>query len=97
MKCLVAIVDPARDRGLIEVASALAGEQGEILVASVIEVPEGETLASAQPQARARRRELAALAAPHEVRPLVTVARQGWAAVAVLAPLAKLAAKYSNR
>src|SRR5260221_4989982 len=82
MKCLVAIVDPPRDRGLIEVASALAGKDGEILVASVIEVPGGETLASAQPQARARRRELAALAAPHEVRPLVTVARQGWAAIA---------------
>ena len=82
MKCLVTIVDPARDRGLIEVAAALAGEQGEILVASVIEVPEGETLASAQPQARARRRELAALAAPREIRPIVTVARQGWAAIA---------------
>jgi glucosyl-3-phosphoglycerate synthase len=81
MRCLVAVVDPARDRGLIEVAAALAGDD-EIVVASVIEVPEGETLASAQPQARARRRELAALAAPHPVRPLVTVARQGWAAIA---------------
>ena len=82
MRCLVAIVDPARDRGLIELASALVGDDGEIVVASVIEVPEGETLASAQPQARARRRELAALAAPHPIRPLVTVARQGWAAIA---------------
>ena len=82
MKCLVAVVDPARDRGLIEVAAALAGEDGEIVVASVIEVPEGETLASAQPQARAKRRELVALGAPHAVRPLVTVARQGWAAIA---------------
>ena len=82
MKCLVAVVDPARDRGLIEVAAALAGEDGEIVVASVIEVPEGETLASAQPQARAKRRELVALSTPHAVRPLVTVARQGWAAIA---------------
>ena len=82
MKCLVAVVDPARDRGLIEVAAALAGEAGEIVVASVIEVPEGETLASAQPQARAKRRELVALSTPHAVRPLVTVARQGWAAIA---------------
>ncbi|HLZ47958.1 MAG TPA: glucosyl-3-phosphoglycerate synthase, partial [Candidatus Limnocylindria bacterium] len=82
MKCLVAVVDPARDHGLIEVASALSGEDGEIVVASVIEVPAGETLASAQPQARAKRRELVALGAPHTVRPLVTVARQGWAAIA---------------
>ena len=82
MKCLVTIVEPARDRGLIDVAVALAGDDGEIVVASVIEVPEGETLASAQPQARARRRELATLAAPRLVRPLVTVARQGWTAIA---------------
>ena len=85
MKCLVVIVDPARDHGLIEVAFALAGDDGEIVVASVIEVPDGETLASAQPQARARRRELTALAAPRTVRPLVTVARQGWAAIAAAA------------
>jgi glucosyl-3-phosphoglycerate synthase len=82
MKCLVAIVDPARDRGLIDVAADLAGPDGEIVVASVIEVPEGETLASAQPQARARRRELAILAGPRSIRPLVTVARLGWAAIA---------------
>jgi len=47
----------------------------------VIEVPEGETLASAQPLARARRRELTTLAGSRSVRPLVTVARLGWAAV----------------
>ncbi|MDP9245410.1 MAG: glucosyl-3-phosphoglycerate synthase [Chloroflexota bacterium] len=82
MKCLVAIVDAARDRGLIEVAAALAGADGEIVVASVIEVPDGDTLASAQPQARARRRELMTLAGAHSVRPLVTVARVGWAAIA---------------
>ena len=80
MRCLVAIVDPVRDRALIEVAAALAGDD-PVVVASVIEVPEGETLASAQPQARARRRELAALAAPRPVRPIVTVGRQGWAAI----------------
>ncbi|HEX9496067.1 MAG TPA: universal stress protein, partial [Candidatus Limnocylindria bacterium] len=81
MKCLVAVDDPVRDKGLIELAAALAGDD-DVIVASVIEVPEGETLASAQPEARARRREIAALAAPHAVRPLVTVARQGWAAIA---------------
>jgi glucosyl-3-phosphoglycerate synthase len=80
MKCLVAVVDPARDRGLIEVAAALAGD-GEVVLASVIEVQPGETLASAQPQARLKRRELAALAAPRAVRPIVTVARQGWGAI----------------
>jgi glucosyl-3-phosphoglycerate synthase len=82
MKCLVAIVDATRDRGLIEVAAALAGADGEIVVASVIEVPDGDTLASAQPQARARRRELMTLAGTQSVRPLVTVARVGWAAIA---------------
>ncbi len=80
MKCLVVIAEPARDRGLIDVAAALAGTD-DIVLASVIEVPEGDTLASAQPQARARRRELLALAAPLVIRPIVTVARQGWAAV----------------
>jgi glucosyl-3-phosphoglycerate synthase len=82
VKCLVAIVEPARDRGLIDIAGDLAGPDGEIVVASVIEVPEGETLASAQPQARARRRELTTLAGQRSIRPLVTVARLGWAAIA---------------
>ena len=80
MKCLVVIADPARDRALIDVAAAFAGNDDVVLV-SVIEVLEGETLAAAQPQARARRRELLALAAPLVIRPIVTVARQGWAAV----------------
>ncbi len=80
MKCLVVIADPARDRPLIDVAAALAGT-GEVVLASIIEVPEGDTLASAQPHARAKRRELVALAAPLSIRPIVTVARQGWAAV----------------
>jgi nucleotide-binding universal stress UspA family protein len=82
MKCLVTIAEPVRDRGLIDVAAALVGDDGEIVVASVIEVPEGETLASAQPQARARRRELTTLAGARSIRPLVTVARVGWAAIA---------------
>src|SRR5207248_2644929 len=60
MKCLVVIAEAERDRGLIDVAAALAGENGEIIAASVIEVPESDALAAAQPQARARRRELAA-------------------------------------
>ena len=81
MKCLVVIADSGRDRALIDVAAALAGED-DVVLASVIEVPEGDTLASAQPQARKRRRELVALAAPLTIRPIVTVARQGWAAVA---------------
>ena len=81
MKCLVVIADPARDRPLIDAAAAFAGGDDIVLV-SVIEVPEGETLASAQPQARARRRELQTLAAPLAIRPIVTVARQGWQAVA---------------
>ena len=81
MKCLVAIAEPSRDRGLIDVAAALAGADGEIVLASVIEVPDGETLASAQPQARTRRRELLTLAGSRSIRPLVTVARVGWAAI----------------
>jgi glucosyl-3-phosphoglycerate synthase len=81
MKCLVVIAEPARDRPLIDVAAALAGKD-DVVLASVIEVPEGETLASAQPQARRRRRELLALAAPLTIRPIVTVARQqGWTGV----------------
>ena len=79
MKCLVVIADPGRDRPLIDVAAALAGTD-DVVLASVIEVPEGQTLASAQPQARAMRRELIALAAPLVIRPIVTVARLGWAA-----------------
>ena len=36
MKCLVVIAEAERDRGLIDVAAALAGENGEIIAASVI-------------------------------------------------------------
>jgi len=51
MKCLVAIVDPERDRAVVDLALALAAGD-EVILASVIEVPEGEPLASVQPDAR---------------------------------------------
>jgi len=85
MRVLVAVVDPAHERGLVEVAMRLA-ESDEVLVVSVIEVGADRTLAEAQPDARARRRALATLerelgAEPGRVRVHVTVARDGWAAV----------------
>ena len=61
MKVLVAISDPERDGSLLETAAALAGD-GEVVLASAIEVTGDTTLASAQPEARARRRALDALA-----------------------------------
>ena len=88
MRICVAIADPGRDRGLIEVACALAGTgpADEVVLVSVIEVSDGGTLAAAQPEARARRREIATLAedfsGPSRIRTVVTVARQGWSAVA---------------
>lgn len=81
MKCLVAIVDPERDRAVVDLALAL-GAGDEVIFASVLEVPEGETLASVQPEARRLRRTLDQLApAEAHVRTLVTVARQGWQAI----------------
>jgi nucleotide-binding universal stress UspA family protein len=81
MKCLVAIVDPERDRAAVDLALALAAGD-EVVLASVIEVPEGDTLASVQPEARRLRRTLDQLApADAHVRTLVTVARQGWQAI----------------
>jgi glucosyl-3-phosphoglycerate synthase len=81
MKCLVAIVDPERDRAVVDLAVALAADD-ELVLVSAIEVPEGDTLASVQPEARRLRRTLDQLA-PTEARAraLVTVARQGWQAV----------------
>ena len=82
MRCLVALVDPPREGALVEVATALAGRD-PVTLASVIEVGDDRPLASAQPEARAARRALA----PYErsgVTGLVTVARQGWAAVTEL-------------
>src|SRR5438093_12159837 len=83
MKVLVAISDPERDSGLLETAAALAGD-GEVVLASAIEVTGDATLASAQPEARARRRALDALAGEvpgRHARSLVTVARVGWDAI----------------
>ena len=81
MKCLVAIIDPERDRPAVDLALALAAGD-EVILASVIEVPEGETLASVQPEARRLRRTLDQLARGEaHVRTLVTVARQGWQAI----------------
>jgi nucleotide-binding universal stress UspA family protein len=81
MKCLVAIVDPERDRAVVDLAVALAAGE-ELLLVSAIEVPEGETLASVQPEAKRLRRALDQLAPPDaRARTLVTVARQGWQAI----------------
>src|SRR3989475_11151392 len=83
MKVLVAIIDPERESGLLETAAALACE-GEVVVASAIEVTGDAPLASAQPDARARRRALDALAGElpgRHLRSLVTVARVGWDAI----------------
>src|SRR3989454_920206 len=83
MKVLVAIADPERESGLLETAAALAGD-GEVVLASAIEVTGDATLASAQPEARARRRALDALAGEvpgRHARSLVTVARVAWDAI----------------
>jgi nucleotide-binding universal stress UspA family protein len=81
MKCLVAIVDPERDRAVVDLAVALAAGE-ELILVSALEVPEGDTLASVQPEARRLRRTLDQLApADARARTLVTVARQGWQAI----------------
>jgi nucleotide-binding universal stress UspA family protein len=81
MKCLVTIVEPERDRAVVDLAVALAAGD-EVILMSAIEVPESETLASVQPEARRLRRTLDQLApGDAHVRTLVTVARQGWQAV----------------
>src|SRR5439155_11467101 len=84
MKVLVAITEPERETALLETAAALACG-GEVVLASVIEVTGDAALASAQPEARGRRRALDALAADlgpgRHVRSLVTVARRGWDAI----------------
>jgi nucleotide-binding universal stress UspA family protein len=83
MKVLIAISDPEREGSLLETAAALAGD-GEVVLASAIEVTGDATLASAQPEARARRRALDALAGDlpgRHLRSLVTVARVGWDAI----------------
>ena len=81
MKCLVAIVDPERDRAVVDLAVALAAGE-ELILVSAIEVPEGDALASVQPEARRLRRTLDQLVpANARARTLVTVARQGWQAI----------------
>ncbi len=81
MKCLVAIVDPERDRAVVDLAVALAAGE-ELILVSAIEVPEGDALASVQPDARRLRRTLDQLVpADARARTLVTVARQGWQAI----------------
>jgi glucosyl-3-phosphoglycerate synthase len=83
VKVLVAISEPDRESSLVETAAALAGD-GEVVLASAIEVTGDATLASAQPDARGRRRALDAMAAElpgRHVRSLVTVARVGWDAI----------------
>ncbi len=83
MKALIAFDDPVRDRGLIEVATAIADD---VLLASVIAVGDEAPLASAQTEARTRRRALDAIvgatSGSGRVRVLVTVARRGWQAIA---------------
>src|SRR5437660_4464547 len=83
MKVLVAVTGPERESGLLETAAALACE-GEVVLASAIEVTGDATLASAQPEARARRRALDALTTElpgRHLRSLVTVARVAWDAI----------------
>jgi glucosyl-3-phosphoglycerate synthase len=81
VKCLVAIIDPERDRSVVDLALALAAGD-EVILASVIEVPEGDPLASVQPEARRLRRTLEQLVpADAHARTLVTVARQGWQSI----------------
>jgi glucosyl-3-phosphoglycerate synthase len=85
VRILVALADLERERHLAELAVALAGDD-EVILASVIEVQAGRSLASEQPQAKALRRELDVLASQVKrdgatVRPFVTVARRGWDAI----------------
>ncbi|HEV8228636.1 MAG TPA: glucosyl-3-phosphoglycerate synthase [Candidatus Limnocylindria bacterium] len=80
MKILVAIVDPERDRAVVDLALALANGD-EVLLASVIEVPEGDPLAAVQPEAKRLRRTLDQMVPEGRARTLVTVARQGWQAI----------------
>ncbi len=84
MKILVALADIERDRHLAELAVAMAGDD-EVTLVSVLEVGVGRSLATEQPQARARRRELDQIAsearADRPPRTVVTVSRKGWDAI----------------
>ena len=84
MRILAVITDPQQGRGLVDLAFGLAAGD-DVLLASVIEVPEGEALASAQPEAKRIRRELGLLVPPGAAaRTQVTVGRQGWDAIVEL-------------
>ena len=86
MKVAVVVADIERERPLVQLASGLAAGD-DLLLISAIEVPEGETLASAQPEARTLRRALTQLApAGVTARTDVVVGRQGWAAIAEALP-----------
>jgi nucleotide-binding universal stress UspA family protein len=81
MKCLVVVDDPERASALVGLGASLASGD-ELQLVSVIEVPEGEPLASAQPEAKRRRRELGELVPDGSgARTHVTVGRQGWDAI----------------
>ncbi|HEY6959986.1 MAG TPA: glucosyl-3-phosphoglycerate synthase [Candidatus Limnocylindria bacterium] len=81
MKVVAVITDPERERTIADLAVALASGD-DVLLVSVIEVPEGELLASAQPEARRRRRALDQLVPPGSgARTHVDVGRQGWDAI----------------
>jgi len=84
VKCVVIINDPERERALVDLGAGLAPGD-DLLLVSVIEVPQGEPLASAQPEAKRRRRELSQLVPEGSgARTHVTVGRQGWTAVVEL-------------
>ena len=81
MKIVCVITDPEREAPLVRLASGLANGN-ELLLVSVIEVPEGELLAAAQPEAKRLRRALDQLVPQGSAaRTHVTVGRQGWDAV----------------
>lgn len=78
MKVIAVITEPERERAIAELAVGLA-HGDDVLLASVIEVTEGDLLASAQPEAKRRRRALDQLVpAGSGARTHVTVGRQGW-------------------
>jgi glucosyl-3-phosphoglycerate synthase len=85
VKVIVALADVERDRHLVELAMGIAGD-GDVVLASAIEVGAGRSLAAEQPQVRARRRDLdvmasAAAGTGRPPRTIVTVARRGWDAI----------------
>src|SRR2546427_7916033 len=83
-RVLVAVDDAERDAALVDLATALA-DGGDVIVASVIEVPAQRALSTAQPRARTRRRRLEALLRAERgarLRVVVKVARRSLEAIA---------------